>query len=39
MEDVTPVQNWYDEIKDYDYDTGKCSKMCGHYTQVSHVTT
>lgn len=30
------VQSWYDEVKDYDYDTGKCTpgEVCGHYTQV-----
>ncbi len=28
------VQSWYDEEKDYDYDTGDCSAVCGHYTQV-----
>lgn len=29
------VQNWYDEINDYNYDDNKCSAVCGHYTQVS----
>ncbi|XP_043943910.1 glioma pathogenesis-related protein 1 isoform X2 [Protopterus annectens] len=28
------VKNWYDEVKDYDYASRACSKVCGHYTQV-----
>jgi hypothetical protein len=30
------IQGWYDEKKDYNYNTGGCTwgKMCGHYTQV-----
>ncbi len=33
------VQNWYDEVKDYDYNTGACSNVCGHYTQVNTCAT
>jgi len=31
-----PVQDWYDEIKFYNYETNTCKtgEMCGHYTQV-----
>ena len=34
------VQMWYNETKDYKYDTLNCTKekQCGHYTQVSDVT-
>ena len=28
------VTAWYNEIYDYDYTTGACSAVCGHYTQV-----
>lgn len=31
------IQNWYDEVKFYNYNTGQCSDKkvgCGHYTQV-----
>ena len=28
------VRNWFDERKDYNYRTGSCSGICGHYTQV-----
>merc|ERR1719233_1321466 len=30
------VSDWYNEKKDYDYNTNTCEsgKMCGHYTQV-----
>lgn len=28
------LDSWYSEKKDYDYATGSCSKVCGHYTQV-----
>ena len=34
MDRVKIVESWYDEIKDYDYDTNKCDSMCGHYTQA-----
>ena len=26
--------SWYNEKKHYDYDSGHCKKVCGHYTQV-----
>ena len=31
------VANWFKEVGDYDYDTNTCKerKQCGHYTQVS----
>ncbi|MCB1190121.1 MAG: hypothetical protein H7A23_11055 [Leptospiraceae bacterium] len=28
------VDDWYNEIKDYDYASNSCSGVCGHYTQV-----
>lgn len=30
------VQNWYNEVSYYDYDTNSCNsgQVCGHYTQV-----
>ncbi|XP_027777835.1 glioma pathogenesis-related protein 1 [Marmota flaviventris] len=28
------ISNWYNEIKDYDFNTRRCTKVCGHYTQV-----
>ncbi|XP_036905313.1 glioma pathogenesis-related protein 1 [Sturnira hondurensis] len=28
------VTNWYSEIQYYDFTTRKCTKVCGHYTQV-----
>lgn len=28
------VELWYNEVRDYNYDTGACSAVCGHYTQV-----
>ncbi|XP_039694812.1 glioma pathogenesis-related protein 1 [Pteropus medius] len=28
------ITNWYDEVQYYDFETRKCSKKCGHYTQV-----
>ena len=33
---TTGIQIWYDEKKDFDFDTRECTedKMCGHYTQV-----
>ena len=30
------VRDWYNEVADYDYSTNGCSRVCGHYTQVSH---
>ena len=29
------VNNWYDEVQDYDYGANNCSAVCGHYTQVN----
>jgi len=36
IDDKKPVQDWYDEIKYYDYMNNTCEEgqMCGHYTQV-----
>jgi len=33
------IQLWFDEKKDFNYDTLGCTagKMCGHYTQVKHL--
>ncbi|KAJ4792697.1 hypothetical protein LUZ62_043943 [Rhynchospora pubera] len=28
------VQAWFIEMKDYDYPTNTCRKVCGHYTQI-----
>jgi pathogenesis-related protein 1 len=28
------VDSWASEVADYDYASGKCSGVCGHYTQV-----
>ncbi|KAM6154030.1 glioma pathogenesis-related protein 1 isoform 1-T1 [Erethizon dorsatum] len=28
------ISNWYSEIQYYDFNTQKCKKVCGHYTQV-----
>ena len=28
------VESWFDERENYDYDSGQCSAVCGHYTQV-----
>lgn len=28
------VNMWGDEIKHYDYETNRCSAVCGHYTQL-----
>ena len=33
------IQRWYDEVKDYNYDTRGCSGGCGHYTQVCKYRT
>ena len=36
---VSPaIQAWYDEKRDYNFDTRACSAVCGHYTQVSPAT-
>lgn len=31
---VTPIQLFWEEYKDYNFNTGQCSGVCGHYTQV-----
>ena len=31
---VAGVQDWYDEVADYDFNSNTCSNVCGHYTQV-----
>ncbi|CAO2581649.1 Glioma pathogenesis-related protein 1 [Lemmus lemmus] len=28
------ISSWYDEIKYYNFRTGRCTGVCGHYTQV-----
>ncbi len=28
------VQNWYDEVQNYNFEANSCSDVCGHYTQV-----
>lgn len=28
------VGAWAEEVTDYDYETGKCTGKCGHYTQI-----
>lgn len=28
------ISDWYNEIKYYDFSTMRCTKVCGHYTQV-----
>ncbi|XP_025739238.1 glioma pathogenesis-related protein 1 isoform X1 [Callorhinus ursinus] len=28
------ITDWHSEIQDYDFETQKCTKVCGHYTQV-----
>ncbi|KAF6339384.1 GLI pathogenesis related 1 [Rhinolophus ferrumequinum] len=27
------ITSWYNEIQSYDFETRKCDKVCGHYTQ------
>ena len=29
------VQDWFNEKQYYNYDSGDCSNVCGHYTAVS----
>ena len=31
------VENWYNEVTEYDYYTGLCTGICGHYTQVCEI--
>ena len=33
------VDAWASESRDYDYRSNRCSKMCGHYTQLVWVST
>jgi len=33
------VDDWASEQKDYDLNSDKCSKMCGHYTQIVWAAT
>ncbi|XP_052609324.1 glioma pathogenesis-related protein 1 isoform X2 [Peromyscus californicus insignis] len=28
------ISDWYNEIKDYDFSTRRCTNVCGHYTQI-----
>ncbi|KAJ6651463.1 hypothetical protein lerEdw1_021036 [Lerista edwardsae] len=28
------IRSWYDEVKDYDWESRACAKICGHYTQT-----
>ncbi|KAL6032791.1 hypothetical protein STEG23_013020, partial [Scotinomys teguina] len=28
------ISSWYNEIKYYDFNTDRCTNICGHYTQV-----
>jgi len=31
---IEVVQAWADEVKDYDYKSNGCRRVCGHYTQI-----
>ncbi|XP_010216306.1 PREDICTED: glioma pathogenesis-related protein 1-like [Tinamus guttatus] len=31
---VGAIATWYNEVRFYTFDTRKCTKVCGHYTQV-----
>ena len=31
---ASAIKSWVDEKQHYDYSRNKCSKVCGHYTQV-----
>ena len=33
------VKSWASEVKDFDYESNTCSKVCGHYTQVVWANT
>ncbi|XP_066490601.1 glioma pathogenesis-related protein 1-like [Tiliqua scincoides] len=33
------ICDWYNEVKDYDFESRVCAKMCGHYTQVVWATS
>ncbi|XP_045868935.1 glioma pathogenesis-related protein 1 [Meles meles] len=28
------ITSWHSEVQDYDFETHRCTKVCGHYTQV-----
>ncbi|XP_053262641.1 GLIPR1-like protein 1 [Podarcis raffonei] len=34
-----PIEDFYDEVKYYTYNTHKCTRVCGHYTQVVWANT
>ncbi|NXE46730.1 GLIP1 protein, partial [Casuarius casuarius] len=31
---VGAIESWYSEVRFYTFETRKCTKVCGHYTQV-----
>ncbi|NWJ01016.1 GLIP1 protein, partial [Crypturellus undulatus] len=31
---IGAIATWYNEVRFYTFDTRKCTKVCGHYTQV-----
>ncbi|XP_059702877.1 glioma pathogenesis-related protein 1-like [Haemorhous mexicanus] len=33
------LASWFHEVESYDYDSNKCTKVCGHYTQVVWATS
>ncbi|XP_039560168.1 glioma pathogenesis-related protein 1-like [Passer montanus] len=33
------LSSWFNEVEFYDYDTNRCSRVCGHYTQVVWATS
>ncbi|NWI88951.1 GLIP1 protein, partial [Pitta sordida] len=33
------ITSWYKEVNSYTYATNKCTKVCGHYTQVVWATS
>ncbi|XP_067416020.1 glioma pathogenesis-related protein 1-like isoform X2 [Emydura macquarii macquarii] len=33
------LKKWYDEVKDYNFETHSCTSVCGHYTQVVWATS
>ncbi|XP_078273317.1 glioma pathogenesis-related protein 1-like [Rhinoraja longicauda] len=33
------IKNWYDEVKHYNYDSRRCTNVCGHYTQIVWATS
>ncbi|XP_051885748.1 glioma pathogenesis-related protein 1-like [Pristis pectinata] len=28
------IKSWYDEVQHYNYDSRRCTRVCGHYTQL-----